>query len=119
MKTILIAETSPMITAALVDALSDRYEVHTCADGSTTLECLEQLRPDALIINLALPDLDGLTVLARTAYAPPVILALTSFVSNEVIQQAAVLGVNYTSVIPCSIKAVVARLEEMIGLLPI
>lgn len=117
MKIILIAETSPMITAALVDALSDRYEVHTCADGSAALECLEQLRPDALIINLVLPDINGLTVLARTAYTPPAILALTSFVSNEVIQQAAELGAGYIFLIPCSTKAVVDRLEEMIGLL--
>lgn len=119
MKAILIAETSPIVTAALVDALSDRYEVHTCADGSTVLEHLDGLRPDALIINLALPDIDGLTVLARTAYAPPVILALTNFVSNEVIVQTAELGVGYIFLIPCSIKAVVDRLEEMIGLLPI
>lgn len=119
MKIILIAETSPMITAALVDALSDRYEVHTCADGSTALGCLEQLRPDALIINLALPDINGLTILARTAYTPPVILTLTDFVSNEVIQQTAKLGVSYIFLIPCSTNAIVARLEEMIGLLPI
>lgn len=119
MKTILIAEASPTIRAALVNALSDRYEVHTCAEGSTALECLEQLRPDALIINLALPGLDGLTVLARTAYTLPVILALTDFVSNEVIQQTAELGVGYIFLIPCSTKAVVDRVEEMIGLLPI
>lgn len=116
MKTILIIETSPMITAALVDALSDRYEAHTCTDGSTALECLEQLRPDALIMNLGL---DGLTILENASYTPPVILALTDFVSNEVIQQATEFGVGCIFLIPCSTKAVVDRVEEMIGLLPI
>ena len=116
MKTILIAETSPMITAALVDALSDRYEVHTCADGIAALKCLEQLRPDALIMNLGL---DSLTILENASYTPPVILTLTDFVSNEVIQQATELSVGYMFLIPCSTKAIVDRLEEMIRLLSI
>lgn len=119
MKRILIADTSPSITASLADALQDRYMIHTCTNGNAALKRLEDLRPDALIINLALPDMDGLTVLAHTAYSPAVILVLTSYVSSEVIQQAAALGVGYIFPIPCSIDTVVARLEKMMDMLPI
>jgi DNA-binding response OmpR family regulator len=119
MKSILIAETSPSIAASLVDALQDRYIVHTCANGNTALAGLEDLRPDALIINLALADVDGLTVLARAVHTPPVILALTNFISNEVTVQAVALGVGCIFLVPCSIKALTDRLERMFDMLPI
>jgi two-component system KDP operon response regulator KdpE len=41
------------------------YQVHEAATGQAGLEEAAQLRPDAVILDLALPDQDGLAVLKR------------------------------------------------------
>jgi two-component system alkaline phosphatase synthesis response regulator PhoP len=41
------------------------YEVHTAADGLAALESARTFKPDLIVLDLMLPGLDGLEVLAR------------------------------------------------------
>ena len=38
------------------------YAVHTCFDGRTGLEAAERLRPGGILLDLAMPDMDGFAV---------------------------------------------------------
>ena len=82
MEKLLIAETSRRFSQALTHALQDRYEVHCCSDGDAARSFLESLQPQVLILNLALPYMDGLQVLLSSTYKPPVILAMTTIATN-------------------------------------
>ena len=114
METLLIADHTDGFAETLKDALQDRYEVSTCADGSSALQMLDELKPCCLILNLCLPSLDGLSVLHQAATIPPVILALTTVITPYVSQAAEDAGVGFTLGMPCTVSAVVNHLDEMV-----
>jgi len=77
--TVLIVEDDAETRAALVRELSRRgYRVDEAPDGRTALEHWEARRPDVVLLDLGLPDLDGLTIIGRIrreATTPIVILS--------------------------------------------
>lgn len=117
MENLLIAIKSDIIRTALVKKLSS-YKIHICNTGTEALEMLELLHPDILIIDLTLPDIDGLTVLQKTRYRPSVILALTNFVSDTVMQAAAAAGIQDILLIPCTIQHIISHLDVLTEKVP-
>lgn len=79
---------------------------------------LEIYRPDALILDLTLPVIDGLTVLRKTSFRPHVILALTNLASPAVIQAATNAGVQDMILIPCTIRHIIEHLDALINKAP-
>lgn len=117
MRKILIATISEATNTALAEALS-QYEVHICTTGTDALKLLETLHPDILILDLMLPTMDGLTVLRKSRFRPPIILAQTNFISATVLQSAADLGVQDILLIPSTIRYIVERLDALIEKVP-
>lgn len=65
MTRVLIVDDEPQILRALRINLSVRgYEVTTAATGAAALRAAAEVRPDVIILDLGLPDIDGLEVLA-------------------------------------------------------
>ena len=114
---LLIAVKSEIITDSLTSALS-MYDVHTCDTGTDALAMLETHRPDALILDLTLPVIDGLTVLRKTSFHPNVILALTNLATPAVLQAAADAGVQAMILIPCTIRHIIEHLNALIEKAP-
>lgn len=77
--TILVVEDDAEARAALVRELSRRgYRVVEAADGQSALDRWEARRPDVILLDLGLPDIDGLAVIGRIrreATTPIVILS--------------------------------------------
>ena len=77
--TVLIVEDDAEQRAVLVRELGSRgYRTHEAADGRTALESWEAARPDVVLLDLGLPDMDGLDVIRRIrrdAMTPIVILS--------------------------------------------
>lgn len=64
-KTVMIVEDDPSVRALLSMTLEDEaYRVETAADGLEALDKLQQQRPDAILLDLMLPGLDGRAVIA-------------------------------------------------------
>jgi two-component system KDP operon response regulator KdpE len=64
MTRVLIVDDDPQLLRALrVNLTARRYDVHTAADGTTALAVASRHRPDVVILDLGLPDLDGITVI--------------------------------------------------------
>lgn len=114
---LLIAVKLEIIADSLASALS-MYDIHICDTGPDALAMLETHRPDALILDLTLPVMDGLTVLRKTSFRPNVILALTNLASPAVLQAAADAGVRGMILIPCTIKHIVKQLNALIEKAP-
>lgn len=115
MQSLLIADGSEAFTAALTEALRGKYHVRVCHDGVTALAQLREKKPDIMILDLLLPELDGISLL-HTAAAEgvvPHVLALTRFASAYVMESAERLGVCYLMMKPCEPEAVCARLRDL------
>ena len=78
MKTILVVDDEPKIVALARDYLEHAgFTVLTAADGRAALETVRRRHPDLVILDLGLPQLDGLDVtreIRRTSSLPIVML---------------------------------------------
>ncbi len=79
-ETILIVDDDSMLCETLALNLRNAgYEVLTCGDGAKALELAEARRPHLIVLDLMLPELDGLTVCRRLRRSSDVpILMLTA-----------------------------------------
>lgn len=114
MRKLLIAEFSDTLRIQLQEVLRSEYAVTVCADGAAALRLLDELRPDALILDLMLPQIDGLSVLEDAAVLPPVVLCISSVPSEYVLQRATDLGAGYVLLKPCSIRSITSHLTHLL-----
>lgn len=112
---LLIADGSPEFRSTLADITRSAYVVRTSREGNETLQLLQSFKPDALVLDLMMPGLDGITILQHAAEMGlrPVVLATTRFASDYVLERIAQMGVGFVMVKPCDVKAAAARICEM------
>lgn len=115
MRKMLIAVYSKIITEELVRTFHKDYEVHTCSRGDDALNLLQRIQPDVLIIMLSLPGITGMEVLQQTKYTPPVIIALTNFLSDYIVQQSQAAGVGALIRLPCSMSRISYHLNTLLS----
>ena len=117
MKRVLIADRSEVFCKCVAEAISSQYEVRICESGNEVLELCHTWRPDYMLLDLELPQIDGLTIIRtlHTSGQMVQILAKTSCIySQYVMQSLAQMGVNYILSNPCTITEAVAQLDDMI-----
>jgi two-component system KDP operon response regulator KdpE len=74
---VLVVDDEPSILATMAPLLRSRgYQVSTAMSGKAALESVERLDPDLVILDLGLPDLDGVEVcrLLREGRSTPIIV---------------------------------------------
>ncbi|WP_253209394.1 response regulator transcription factor [Streptomyces niphimycinicus] len=107
--------------SALADLLSmalryEGWEVRTAGDGVEAIRITRELRPDAVVLDVMLPDMDGLTVLGRLRRELPDIPVLFLTARDAVEDRIAGLtagGDDYVTK-PFSLEEVVARLRGLL-----
>ena len=96
----------------------ERYRVSTARDGLTALDLVRKVRPDLVLLDLMLPDLDGVEVcrriradeaLART----PIIMLTAKGEESDVVLGLGVGADDYVTK-PFSVKEVVARVQAVL-----
>ncbi len=72
----------------LLDGAPDVKVVGEAADGVQALKMVETLAPDVLVLDVEMPEMDGLEVAARLheAHSPVHILALSAYKDKQYIQ---------------------------------
>lgn len=115
MQRILIADTSDSFCQALEKQLQADFEVFRCASGKKALELAQKLRPDILVLDLMLPELDGISLLHKLCQEDisPTVLATTSLCSDYVASHSARLGIQYIMLKPCDLQATVSRIHDL------
>jgi two-component system nitrate/nitrite response regulator NarL len=94
MLTVVIADDHAVYRDGIVRALQEtgRYRIEgEASDGTTAAELIERRRPDVALLDLRMPGLDGLALLARLRGGVPVVL-LTAFPHDELADQALAAG---------------------------
>lgn len=74
--------------------LSDKFEVVSYYRGALAVDYVKQVRPDLILLDIRMPDIDGLTVLRGVAALPepPPVVILTGMRDTRMVVQAMRLG---------------------------
>ncbi|WP_326600384.1 response regulator [Streptomyces sp. NBC_01803] len=89
MHRVLVVDDEPQILRALVINLKARaYEVDTAADGASALRLAADRHPDVVILDLGLPDMDGVQVIRgiRGWTRVPIIVLSARHTSDEKVE---------------------------------
>ena len=62
-RVLVIDDEPPILRALKINLTARKYEVSTAADGASGLAAMARERPDVLILDLGLPDMDGTDVI--------------------------------------------------------
>jgi DNA-binding NtrC family response regulator len=89
-KRILVVDDDPDIRQVLLDRMSSfGYVVETAIDGREALDALRQGRFDGMLLDMRMPEMEGLEVLERTQDshpALPVVMVTATSVKEQVAQ---------------------------------
>ena len=101
----------------IIDAylVANKFSVFKALYGSTALEKFEKVNPDLIVLDLMLPDTDGLTVCRKIRESSNVpIIMLTAKSDEEDILTGLKLGADDYMVKPFSPKELVARIQTVL-----
>ena len=62
-RVLVVDDEAPILRALRINLTARKYEVSTAADGTSGLAAMARDRPDVLILDLGLPDMDGTEVI--------------------------------------------------------
>lgn len=115
MQTLLIADSNDAFRQQLTEAFRVHYRVLSCGNGREALQILHTEPCDCLVLDLMLPEMDGITVLESAAANDicPVVLALSPVFTQYVYDAAEALGIGYMIRKPCPVQTVVARMLDL------
>ncbi|KEF35040.1 response regulator [Deinococcus sp. RL] len=117
--TILVADDEPAIRTMLEVILSaDGHEIVTVPDGKAALDYLREHTPDALLLDVTMPQMDGFEVCSRVKrvkrlkHAP--VLLLTALDDDRTRDQAKLVGADDLVYKPLSGKNLRSRVKQLI-----
>jgi len=114
---LLVVEDEPNIRELLSTSLRFAgFEVHTAADGATALKLAEVERPDLLVLDVMLPDMDGFAVTRRLrdqGRQMPVVFLTARDATDDKVTGLTVGGDDYVTK-PFSLEEVVARIRAVL-----
>lgn len=116
---ILIADSSEEFALSLKNVMQEvsGWEVvGTVTNGRTAMELLENTQPHVLIVDLLLPEIDGIALLRRAAQLKPapVCMVVSGFLTDYMTSVASELNVRYFMAKPCVPDTVAERLGEIL-----
>lgn len=114
-RVLLIADSDPALRQKLAALLTARYWVHCCDTGTEALTLLRKIRPHVLVLELMLPELDGLGLMQTLTpeERPDVVLGLALTMNDYLSDATRRLGINYTMRRPCDAEAVAMRVDDL------
>ena len=91
---VLVAEDEALIRLDIVETLRDHgFEVIAeAADGEEAIARAEELKPDLVVMDIKMPNMDGITAAKRMAELKIPVVLLTAFSQKELVEQAAEAG---------------------------
>jgi two-component system, cell cycle response regulator DivK len=94
------------------------FHVDTAASGCEALTLVRALRPDLVLLDLTLPDIDGFEVARRMQEDPTTkgihVVMLTAHVSAELQRQAEALGCRGFVTKPCAPSELVHKIDAVL-----
>lgn len=114
---VLVADDEATITQLLAMALRyDGWQVETAATGAEAIETARRFAPDVMVLDVMLPDFDGMQVLSRLRSSGELmpVLFLTALDSVDDRVKGFTAGGDDYVVKPFSIEELIARLRALV-----
>ena len=114
---IFVVDDEEHVRLALMTTLQDAgYDAAPISGGSEVVEAVIKMRPDLILMDLLMPDLDGIEVIRRLRNIPTAmklpIIVVTAAPSPEAIQEARSLGVTSFVVKPWHVRDLEIRVRK-------
>ena len=112
---VLVADNDKDFTAALESAFGKNPAlelVGVASNGRQALELAEQTQPDLLMLDLVLPEVDGLTVIQRLRESGIGMIVLSAFSSDSSNAVCAQMNVRYVMRKPIEIDVLMERIQQ-------
>lgn len=94
---------------------SEQFEVVATADnGVTALEKFKETRPQAMVLDLVMPQMDGFGVLEKIDKGDCKIIVLSALSQDTFISKATNMGADYYMIKPTSLLNLADRIEECV-----
>lgn len=115
MPNLLIADSSEEFALSLSVALQASFKVCCCKNGKEALEQFQRDPPEVIVLDLMLPEIDGISLLhiIHQQNFHPTILATTRLISDYVIENVQKLGIGYLIVKPCDVSSITERVLDL------
>ena len=114
---VLVVDDEPSLAELLASVLRyEGWEVQTAGDGTGAVRTAREFRPDAVVLDIMLPDFDGLEVLRRVRAELPHVCVLFLTARDAVEDRVAGItagGDDYVTK-PFSLEEVLARLRGLL-----
>jgi two-component system OmpR family response regulator len=114
---VLVVDDEPSLAELLSSVLRyEGWEIRTAADGSSAVRAARDFEPDAIVLDIMLPDFDGLEVLRRVRTALPHVCVLFLTARDSVQDRVSGItagGDDYVTK-PFSLEEVLARLRGLL-----
>ncbi len=115
---VLIADDEVEFASTLMTRLQLRnFSVESVNSGKSALEAVARDTPDVVLLDLKMPDLDGLEVLARIRQDHPElkVFILTGHGSFEAGKEGMKLGANDYIMKPVDLNRLIKKMEDILG----
>ena len=115
MQTLLIADSNEAFRQQLAEAFQPHYRILTCGNGLEALDILCREKCECLVLDLMLPELDGISMLemAIARDVRPIVIAVSPLFTQYIFDVAETLGIGYLIRRPCPVKAIVSRMLDL------
>ena len=118
-KVILLVEDTPMLAAEITELLRMQdYDVVNAYNGVEGLKLLDTVRPDLIITDVLMPQMDGFEMLKRVKGKPALkeipTVVLTAKTGPEIEEPAAAIGVSSVLRKPCRATALLEAVKALI-----
>jgi two-component system OmpR family response regulator len=114
---VLVVDDEPSLAELLASVLRyEGWDIRTAADGASAMRAAREFRPDAIVLDVMLPDFDGLEVLHRVRAELPHVCVLFLTARDAVEDRVAGItagGDDYVTK-PFSLEEVLARLRGLL-----
>ena len=110
---VVVAEDESLIRMDIVETLRDQgFEVvGEAGDGNKAVELALELKPDLMVMDIKMPDLDGLSAAEKISELKIPVVLLTAFSQQELVTRAAEVGAMAFLVKPFSPQDLLPAIE--------
>jgi response regulator NasT len=110
---VVVAEDESLIRMDIVETLKDHGfdVVGEAGDGNKAVELAFELKPDLMVMDIKMPDLDGLSAAEKISELKIPIVLLTAFSQQELVTRAAEVGAMAFLVKPFSPQDLLPSIE--------